>query len=180
MEVITIHVRRFANASFKRIIRTNKGDLRPVPNYVIALTFFMCASVLMQGIGDIALKLLSYTPALPTLPWRIDFLFLTSISVLMGYRTLTGMLRQKFDVTRNSIELGILVEISLVVGDSIFIHNHMLDIPHVIPMRLPFILLTMLNIAILLYTYHVLQCRNWFWKKPFFKRYAVRYNKGLA
>ena len=165
MKIVVIHIRKIVYASFRRMLHTNAGELRPVPNYVIALIFFLCINVLMQGIGDIVLKFLSYTPVLPSMPWRTDFLFLTAISVLMGYRTLTGMLHQKFDVTRNSIELGILVEIGLVVGDSVFMRNYMFEIPHVIPMRMPFVLLTMINIAILLYAHHVLECRNWKWRR---------------
>lgn len=71
------------------------------------------------------------------------------------------MRMRKFDVTRNSIELGILVEISLGVSDTQFIFQHLLDIPEVLPMRPPFILLTIINIGILLYSYPTLILRRW-------------------
>lgn len=144
-------------------LETDHGQLRRVPNAVLMLTTFLCANVLLQGIGDIVLKLLSYTDFLPALPWRTDFLFLTAVSVLMGYRTLQGMRHLKFDVTRNSIELGLLVEIGLIIGDLEFIHLHMLDIPHVVFMRVPFIGLTSLNILILLYISQTLSLRKWWW-----------------
>ena len=155
------HLDRFLNRLLGHVIETNGGQLRRVPNHVLALTLFVCASVLLQGIADIVQKCIGYTDILPRLPWRTDFLFLTAISVLMGYRTLSSMHHRKFDVTRNSIELGILVEIALVVGDSVFIHLHMEDITHVIPMRLPFIVLTLINIAILIYNYKTLKLRKW-------------------
>lgn len=146
------------------IIHTNAGELKPVPNHILWLTVFLCFSVLMQGVVDIALKLLGYTALLPTVPWRTDFLFLTAVSVLMGYRTLTGLHRRKFDVTRNSIELGLLTEVGLVVGDSEFILAHLANIPHVFAMRFPFIVLTTINIIILLYTYHCLELHRWRYK----------------
>ena len=149
------------NKTLNRVIHANEGQLRCVPNHILILVFFLSVNVLLQGIADIALKVTSYTPLLSTLPWRTDFLFLTAISVLMGYRTFTGMLHQKFDVTRNSIELGVLVEISLVVGDTLFVNQHIADIPHVLPMRLPFIILTTINIFILMYSYHALKLRKW-------------------
>lgn len=149
------------DCALKSIIHTNEGQLRRVPNHVLALALFLSINVLLQGIADIALKLTSYTIWLAPLPWRTDFLFLTAISVLMGYRSFTGMLHQKFDVTRNSIEIGLLVEIALVVGDIIFIREHLLDIPRVLPMRLPFIILTSINIVILMYNYHALKLRKW-------------------
>lgn len=150
--------------ALKTVLHTNEGQLRRVPNYIIALMLFLCVNVLLQGIADVGLKVLSYTDVLQPLPWRTDFLFLTAVSVLMGFRSLQGMLHQKFDVTRNSIELGMLVECGLVVGDAVFIRQHMFDIPHVLPMRLPFIILTLVNIAILLYVYHKLSLR-WWWSK---------------
>lgn len=152
---------QYIQQKLKSILHTNEGQLRRVPNHILALAFFVSINVLLQGIADIALKLVSYSDMLPALPWRTDFLFLTAVSVLMGYRSFQGMLHQKFDVTRNSIELGILVEIGLVVGDILFIHNHLIDIPHVLPMRLPFIVLTSLNIFILIYNYHALDLRKW-------------------
>ncbi len=154
-------LRRAWHTSMLQIIHTDEGELRPVPNHILWLTVFLCCNVLMQGVADVALKLLSYTSILPALPWRTDFLFLTAISVLMGYRTLTGMHRRKFDVTRNSIELGIVVEIALIVGDTEFIYKNIDVIAHVHPMRVPFILLTSINLAILLYTYHFLKLRRW-------------------
>jgi len=152
---------QYIQSTLKKYLHTNEGQLRRVPNHVLALAFFLSINVLLQGIADIALKLISYSAILPPLPWRTDFLFLTAVSVLMGYRSFMGMLHQKFDVTRNSIELGILVEIGLVVGDILFIHNHIVEMPHVLPMRLPFIVLTSLNILILLYNYQTLNLRKW-------------------
>lgn len=132
-----------------------------MPNHILWLTVFLCGSVLLQGIMDVVLKLLSYGPVLPALPWRTDFLFLTAISVLMGYRTLTGLHRRKFDVTRNSIELGLLVEVALIVGDTEFMYKNMDIIPYVVAMRTPFVFLTAVNVIILLYTYHALKLRSW-------------------
>ena len=143
------------------IMDTNQGQLRRVPNHVLAITVFLCFSVLLQGIADVVLKLLSYTAVLPILPWRTDFLFMTAVSVLIGYNTLMGMHRRRYDVTRNAIELGLLVEIGLIVGDVVFINQNIMDIPHVLPILLPFIVLTSINILILLYVHHVLNLRNW-------------------
>ena len=151
--------------TLKHILHTNEGQLRRVPNRTLVLAFFVSINVLLQGIADIVLKLVSYSALLPPLPWRTDFLFLTAVSVLMGYRSFQGMLHQKFDVTRNSIELGMLVEIGLVVGDISFVNAHFIDIPQVLLMRLPFIILTSLNILILFYNYQTLNLRKWWSNK---------------
>ncbi len=161
MKHVSRHLFSAFYRSLIRCIETNQGQLRRVPNHVLALTVFICASVLLQGIGDLVLKGLGYTALFPAIPWRIDFLFLTAVSVLMGYRTLTGMRQRKFDVTRNSIELGLLVEVGLIVGDITFIRAYGESIPSVFITRLPFIILTTLNVFILLYMYRVLNLRSW-------------------
>ena len=159
------HLERILNRIVGRVFETNGGQLRRVPNHILALTLFVCASVVFQGIADIVLKLTSYTTILPALPWRTDFLFLTFVSVLMGYRTLGGMHHRKFDVTKNSIELGLLVEIALIVGDMEFIYLHVVDIPHVLLMRLPFIILTIINVMILIYNYSTLRLHKWWYQE---------------
>ncbi len=145
-----------------RAVKKDEESLRHVPDHILSLTVFLSMNVLMQGVADLVLKFLSYTPVLPSMPWRTDFLFLTAISVLMGYRTLTGMRQRRFDVTRNSIELGVLVEVALIVGDTQFVFEQQDSIPYVALLRLPFIILTTINVIILLYTYHVLKFREWF------------------
>lgn len=161
MNKLTHKIHHLIIEKLKSVIRTNEGQLRRVPNRTLILALFVSVNVLLQGIADVALKLASYSALLPTMPWRTDFLFLTAVSVLMGYRSFQGMLHQKFDVTRNSLELGLLVEVGLVFGDIAFIQDHLVDIPQVLPMRLPFIALTTLNIFILLYNYQTLRLRKW-------------------
>jgi hypothetical protein len=117
----------------------------------------MSLSVLLQGIFDIVIKLAGYTPWIVRFPWRVDFLFLTAISVLMGYQTLIGMRRRELDVTRNSVQIGILVETALVVGDIYFIIKNYQEIPEALPIRLPFIILTAINIGILVLISHKLK-----------------------
>ena len=147
-----IPIRQFRSSirvSLTRIIETNEGQLRRVPNHVLALVVFLCINVLLQGIADVGLKVASYSDVLPRLPWRTDFLFLTAVSVLMGYRTFMGMRHRKFDVTRNSIELGLLVETGLVIGDIVFIQSHITELPFLLTIRLQFIIFTSFNIFIL-------------------------------
>lgn len=161
MQKHTYRLQRFFHDSLSRIVATDEGQLRRVPNHVLALVLFVCASVLLQGIADVVLKILSYGALLPKLEWRTDFLFLTAVSVLMGYRTFQGMRQRKFDVTRNSIELGLVVELGLIIGDSHYLSNNVSTYPWLIGMRVPFIVLTSLNMVILVYTYHTLKLRRW-------------------
>lgn len=144
-------VKKFLDNHTKRIFDVDEGKLGEFPNTVIWLVYLMSLSVLMQGIFDVLIKLGGYTPWVVMFPWRMDFLFLTAVSVLMGYQTLIGMRRRELDVTRNSVQIGLLVEIALFVGDIWFVIENRELIPAALPIRLPFIVLTFINILILAY-----------------------------
>lgn len=125
--------------------------MKNLPMPAFYAVYFMTLSVLTQGLFDVWIKILSFSPLISNMPWRINFLFLTAISVLMGYQTLAGIKRRELDVTRNSVQIGILVEIALVVGDVIFINAYGDIIPEAFIIRLPFIIFTSINILILFY-----------------------------
>lgn len=129
----------------------DKGQLKEFPRPVIWWVYLMSMSVLLQGLADIVLKVGGYAGVMVKFPWRMDFLFLTVISVLMGYQTLIGMRRRELDVTRNSVQIGLLVEIGLVVGDVYFVLQNYDWLPEALVIRAPFIVFTTLNIFILLY-----------------------------
>jgi hypothetical protein len=126
------------------------------PKSVVWLVYIMCMSVLFQGIMDVVLKVLGYTPFVTRFPWRVDFLFLTAISVLMGYQALVGIRRREMDVTKNSVQVGLLVEVALVVGDIFFIAQYE-EVATALAFRLPFVILTSINIVILGYLIYSLK-----------------------
>ena len=121
------------------------------PRSVVVAVYLLSLSVLFQGIGDVLLKVFGYIDLLPKLPWRTDFLFLTGISVLMGYQAIIGIRRREMDVTRNSVQLGFIVELALIVGDVEFIVHNYSEIPAVLWLRLPFLVLTTANIFLILF-----------------------------
>ena len=135
----------------KSKFEVNKGKLRRMPNTVICLVYIMCLSVLIQGVADVAIKIGGYASLVTKFHWRVDFLFLTALSVLMGYQVLLGMRRRELDVTRNSVQTGILVETALVVGDIYFVVKYSHLYPDALAIRAPFIVLTTINIFIFLY-----------------------------
>jgi hypothetical protein len=141
----------FMDSHTSQIFDVNQGKLKDFPKPIIWMVYLMSLNVLLQGIFDVLIKFIGYTPWFVEFPWRMDFLFLTAISVLMGYQTLIGMRRRELDVTKNSVQVGILVEIALIVGDIYFIILHQADLPEALPVRLPFILLTSINVGILFY-----------------------------
>jgi len=129
----------------------NNHKFRLYPRWLIWLILFLSYNVLIQGVADVVIKGAGYTPWFNALPARWDFLFLTAVSVLMGYQVLIGMRRRELDVTRNSFALGILVESGLVISDVIHLIDYATHHQNLFIIRLPFIILTSLNLLILIY-----------------------------
>ena len=159
----------FLKSHLGKSVDTHHGQLKRFPDSIIMLVYIMCLNILFQGVLDIIVKFCGYTPWVTGFPWRIDFLFLTTISVLMGFQTFNAMKHQKLDVTRNSILLGFLVETALIVGDLHFISVYSSVVPEVVWFRAPFIVLTMFNIWVLSYVVYRLRI---------FTNRKVMYNKA--
>lgn len=142
---------RFIQKHTSYLVDINRGKFEEPKAHIVILVLFVAYNVLVQGIADIVLKLLTLLPGFPALPLQIDFLFLTAVSVLMGYQALIGMRRREIDVTRNSFAIGILVEIGLVISDVSNVLAFQVEYPYLIWVRLPFIVLTVINFFVLLY-----------------------------
>ena len=128
-----------------------RGQLKHIPNFVIFLIYVLCLSVLFQAGMDLILESLVLTGVLGKMPLRLDFIFLTIISTVMGVQTLKGMSQRKLDVTRNSILIGIIVESALIIGDLAFIYKEGANIDLLPYVRIPFLALTSMNLAILVF-----------------------------
>jgi len=80
-------------AHFKHYLSGESKKMKSLPMPAFYAVYFMTLSVLTQGLLDVWIKILSFTPIISSMPWRVNFLFLTAISVLMGYQTLVGIRR---------------------------------------------------------------------------------------
>jgi len=147
----------FLNRHTTRIVDKNDSKFRLYPRWLIWLILFLSYNVLLQGIADVVIKASGYTPWFNALPARWDFLFLTGVSVLMGYQVLIGMRRRELDVTRNSFAMGILVESGLVISDVVHLANYASDHEYLFMIRLPFIIFTTINFIILVGIAHRLK-----------------------
>ncbi len=132
-----------------------------IQNKHILLIYIMAINVLFQGIIDVVLKFVGYAGML-VFPYRVDFLFLTAISVLLGWQSLKSMKSGNVDTTKNNLTLSCLVEISLVVGDVYFIFKNLQVLAYVSVVRMPFVILTALNIVLLLLVMRDLQFYKFF------------------
>ncbi len=142
-------IMKFLYQHTKRIVDTNNQKFKMYPKWLIWFILFLSYNVLVQGVADLAIKFSGYTPWIIGFPARWDFLFLTAVSVLMGYQVLIGMRRRELDVTRNSFALGLLVESGLIISDVVYLAKHMNNHEYLLAFRLPFIILTVMNFFIL-------------------------------
>jgi hypothetical protein len=151
------------------LFEVEKGQLKHIPNFVIFLIYVLCLSVLFQAGLDMVIESLMLLGFIEKIPLRVDFIFLTILSTIMGIQTLKGMAQRKLDVTRNSILIGIIVEFALIVGDLVLIFQQSDKLSILPSIRLPFLMLTFMNFFILIYVAHRLKVfRNPYGKLNFF------------
>lgn len=151
MEKLTDSIREMLHEHTSQIVEQTSQKFRLYPKQIIWFILFLSYNVLLQGIADIGLKFIGYTPWFDHMEIRVDFLFLTAVSVLMGYQALKGMRRRELDVTRNSVAIGLLVEAGLVISDVMYVIQNADLYRHLFWIRLPFIVLTTINLFILIY-----------------------------
>lgn len=147
----------YADLLVKHLFEVERGQLKHVPNFVIFLIYVLCLSVIFQAGLDLVIETLMLTGVIAKIPLRVNFLFLTLISTVMGIQTLKGMSRRKLDVTRNSILIGIIVEAALIIGDVVLIYGMAEELGALPYIRLPFVMMTLMNFAILVYVAHTLR-----------------------
>jgi hypothetical protein len=120
------------------------------PPQVYSLSWFMSINCIVQVVADAFLELLVIIGVLNS-QIRLDFLFLASISALLASHTLNGLRRKEMDVTQDSVQVSLLVEISLLASDIFFLANYSgLSLDNVL-LRTPFMILTSINIVLLCY-----------------------------
>jgi len=131
-------------------IETDKGGLKPHPDPIIWLSAAISLSTIIQAFTDYILETLSYLNTIFKIPFRLEFLFLTFISAVLGYFTLRGLARHELDVTQNSVFLSFVVEISLLTSDLHFLAYYPGLSMQVTLLRIPYMILTGINILFLI------------------------------
>lgn len=131
-------------------IDTEAGQLTNIPDFLIAWVIFMSGNAILQAIADVILEICILTGVVEfKIPFRLEFLFLTVLSTVIAYLTLKGLREGNIDVTKNTLIIGFLVESSLVFGDLYLLLHTEKDFWMIFGVRLPFMVLTLMNILII-------------------------------
>jgi hypothetical protein len=138
--------------NYSGTIDTEAGRLGGIPNFVLGFSVFMSANALLQAIGDIVLEIAILGEFVAfKIPFRFEFLFLTLLSALIAWLTLQGMKEGDLDLTQSTMTIGLTVESALILGDIFLLFTTEYDVLTTLLVRLPFMVLTSSNIAILSY-----------------------------
>ena len=133
-------------------IDCNSDQLKVVPNSVIIASTFLSISAVGQWALDLTCELLAQLDILPEIPFRINFITLTFLSALLAWQTFRSLQHNELVITNSALQVAFLVETGLVLGDIHFLTRN-LDNVFLIFFRMPFVTLTIINIALVLYIY---------------------------
>jgi hypothetical protein len=129
----------------------HEGDrLFTVQNEIIYFSLLLSFSVIGQALVDFVLETMSLLGLIDPIPFRLEFLFLTLLSGILGFFTLSGIRKRHIDLTRSSLITSICLEVSLVASDVYYLSRINEFGQYYERIRLPFIILTSINILLIL------------------------------
>lgn len=135
--------------------------IEEVPLGAIYATIALSWNAVVMLVAEVIIEALVLLEAYPKLPFRTSFLFLTILSGLLGTQTLIAVNRKELDTSHNALAVGLLVEIALITGDIAFLVSRHKKYPVAIPTRVPFIILTAVNVGLVIYLYNRLHLYEW-------------------
>lgn len=127
--------------------------IEEVPLGAIYSTIVISWNAVVMLVTEVIIEVLIVVELYPKIPFRISFLFLTFLSGLLGAQTLVAVNRKEFDTSHNALQVALLVEISLIAGDIEFLAGKGKKYPAALPTRVPFMILTMVNVCLVVYLY---------------------------
>ena len=149
-DILQVMVPSFIKNILLRI--PHEGDrLFTVQNEIIYVSLTLSISVIGQAVIDIVLEFLSITQVIDPIPFRLEFLFLTLLSGLLGYFTLSGIRKRHIDLTRSSLITSFFLEISLISSDIYYLFRLNDYGQYYELIRTPFVVLTSINVLVLLF-----------------------------
>mmetsp|Transcript_18402 Transcript_18402/g.27717 ORF Transcript_18402/g.27717 Transcript_18402/m.27717 type:complete len:420 (-) Transcript_18402:406-1665(-) len=125
-----------------------------VPIGAIYATICLSWNSVIMLITEVVIEILIVVGLYPKLPLRIAFLFLTLLSGVLGAQTLVAVRRKEFDTSQNALQIGLIVELALIIGDLEFLlSKYRTKYPASLPTRLPFMILTTVNVILIGFLY---------------------------
>ncbi len=134
-------------------IEPESGTLIEIPNEVIIASTLLSISAISQWLVDLLFEAFAYAGVINEIPFRINFITLTFLSALLAYQTFIALEKKNLKITKNALQVGILVEIGLIIGDIIFLRGNPGD-TFLLWFRLPFIFLTAINAILIMFIWH--------------------------
>mmetsp|Transcript_32603 Transcript_32603/g.81763 ORF Transcript_32603/g.81763 Transcript_32603/m.81763 type:complete len:384 (+) Transcript_32603:291-1442(+) len=124
-----------------------------VPRAAVWAATVISINALVMAVAEILIEILIVAGVYPKLPFRLDFFFLTLLSALLGWQSLVATRNGHFDTSKNALQVAGLVELALIAGDILFIVTQQEKYPAALPTRVPFMVLTALNLVLVSYLY---------------------------
>lgn len=115
--------------------------------YIEKLLIYQSSSSILQFFADITIEILVLVGVLPYVKFRMAYTFLAFITGFTSFKTLDSIRKNDFGLVHEDIQVTFICELSLIATDFWFVFglNHL----NFIFIRLPFIVLTFINLFII-------------------------------
>lgn len=117
--------------------------------YVETILVVQSASSIFQFFADVLIEVLVLTGTLPSVEYRFAYTLLAFITAFTSFKTWDAIRRDRFGLVHEDIQITLLCELSLITTDFWFVYGlHNEDFLYI---RLPFIVLTAINLFIIIH-----------------------------
>ena len=106
-------------------------------------------SSILQFIADIVIEVLVIENYLPDSDFRMSYTLLAFLAAFTSFKTLDAIRQDEFGLVHEDIQITLITELSLIGADFWFIYG--LEKFNYLYIRLPFIILTCINVSILIW-----------------------------
>lgn len=131
-------------------IDPHSKSLQKFPDSVLFASVLLSCSAIGQWAFDGIFEILSILEAIPKIPFRINFITLTTLSAILAYQTVLSLRHNIAVITNSTLFVATCVEVGLIVGDIYFLSQNSGDV-FLTLFRTPFITLTSVNVLLLAY-----------------------------
>lgn len=139
-----------------------KKDIMAHEKYIEKILIFQAISSILQFIGDIIVEILTATEVFPSVDFRMAYTWLALLTAFTSFKTLDSMRKDEFGLVHEDIQITLISEMSLVICDFWFIYG--LGNTDYLWIRIPFIVLTLINCIIMLHVMHKYKLWSLFYK----------------
>ena len=121
---------------------------RKITYKTLVATTIISWNCILMFIVEVVIEFALLFKILSHIPFRLNFLSLTALSVVLAIQAIRGVRQGEIELTGNALVMSAAVELLLIFGDIVYLVQYADTYPLVVKIRIPFMILTSINFCL--------------------------------